>query len=471
MANIEVASTTQRSTGLAHLEEFETSLLTALDAVGLPSEGVLVDIEERFRVFENYPNILKLLTARQLGQSMYLSKLLAAVGAGLFDAALNYLWDETIAELRRRVALYDLAYFFDIAVTSPDRRKGLHTKEDLHKIPDQDLIRAARELGLISDIGYQQLDLIRYMRNYASAAHPNQNEIQAYQLMGWIETCIKEVITLPENQLVADTKQLLHNVRRGTINSANAVSTASFFDELPQESADNIASGLFGIYIDRTSDEHARDGVRLLMPAIWDHISEDKRRDLGLTCGKYVANGDTEKSDLSRELLEVVNGAAYLPTEIRTTDIASAIDELLVAHRGYNNFHTESGPARRLNTLSSEPVPKAIRRTYVRAIVEVFLTNGNGIAWAADNHYSEMISRFGPREARIALESLFEAEIASKLQFVSTQEKYEELLDALEPKMTKPRTRDLFEAIRSFTSGPSNVAKDSNLRRLRDRIK
>ena len=42
---------------------------------------------------------------------------LAAVGAGLFDAALNYLWDETIAEFRRRVARYDLE---GDPVVSPD---------------------------------------------------------------------------------------------------------------------------------------------------------------------------------------------------------------------------------------------------------------------------------------------------------------------------------------------------------------
>lgn len=470
MNDIEVA-TTQHSGELAKLEEFESSLLSALTAVGLPSKGVLVDMEQRFRVFENYPNILNLLTAEQRGQSMYLSKLLAAVGAGLFDAALNYLWDETIAQLRHRIARYDLAYFFDVAVQSPDRRRGLQSEEDLQKIPDQDLIRAARELGLISDIGYQQLDLIRYMRNYASAAHPNQNEIQAYQLMGWIVTCIKEVITLPENQLVANTKQLLGNVRKGAITSANAADTASFFDDLPQESADNIASGLFGIYVDEDGDEHARDGVRLLMPEIWIHVSEFKRRDLGLVYGKYVANGDTDKSRRARELLDVVNGATYLPTEVRTTEIASAIDELLVAHRGYNNFHTESGPAQRLNALSAEPVPKAVRILYVRAVVETFLTNGNGIAWAADRHYVEMISRFGPKEARLALDVLFEADVASKLRFAHPQEKFKELLQALEPKITKPRTREFFEAIKDFTGGPSDITRDTNLRRLRDRLK
>jgi len=36
------------------------------------------------------------------------------------------------------------------------------------------------------------------MRNWASAAHPNQNQITGLQLIGWFETCTKEVIALPE---------------------------------------------------------------------------------------------------------------------------------------------------------------------------------------------------------------------------------------------------------------------------------
>ena len=407
----------------------------------------------------------------QREQSLYLSKLLAAVGAGLFDAALNYLWDETIAELRRRVARYDLAYFFDIAVTSPDRRKNLQTEDDLDQIPDQDLIRAARELGLISDIGYQQLDLIRYMRNYASAAHPNQNEIQAYQLLGWVETCIKEVITLPETQLVAETKQLLRNVRLGAISAENATATAEFFEGLPADSADNIASGFFGIYVDEDNDEHARDGVRLLMPSLWPYVSEAKRREFGVKYGKYVANGDKDKGNKARELLDVVGGASYLPTEVRITDISVAVDELLSAHRGYNNFHTESGPARRLNQLTAEPVPKDIRVPYVRAVVEAFLTNGNGVAWAANHHYEEMISRFGPQEARLSLVMLFETEFASKLRFHYPQAKFRELLELLESKITKPRVRELFDAIGSFSGGPDNLIKDTDLRRLYERLK
>ena len=470
MSEIEPVDPPTRSNELERLHEFEATLLAALDSVGLPSDGVLVDMEQRYRVFQNYPSVIALLDSNRRGESIYLSKLLAAVGAGLFDAALNYLWDETIAELKSRIATYDLAYFFDIAVPSPDRRKGLQAEEDLDRLSDQDLIRAAREIGLISDIGYQQLDLIRYMRNYASAAHPNQNEINAYQLLGWIETCIKEVITLPETRLVAETKQLLHNVRAGTITSENAAITAEFFADLPSEPADNIAAGFFGIYVDADSNERARNGVRLLMPHLWTHVTEPRRREFGLKYGKYVANGDTERSERARELLDVVHGAAYLPAQVRVAEISTVIDELLAAHRGFNNFHTEPGPARRLDRLTSEPVPPAVRHPYVRAIVEAFLTNGNGVAWAADVHYAAMISRFDPDEAELAVKQLFDPTIASKLQFEHARAKLSEMLDAIEPKLTRPAAGELMDAIRAFTGGPESIAKDSSLRRLVQRL-
>ena len=74
--------------------------------------------------------------------------------------------------LRRRVQLYDLAY--DLAVTSPDRRKKLQGPDDLAQVQDSELIQACNAMGLVSDVGYKQLDMVRYMRNYASAAHSNQ---------------------------------------------------------------------------------------------------------------------------------------------------------------------------------------------------------------------------------------------------------------------------------------------------------
>lgn len=455
---------------VAVVAQFEQALLGELAMMGLPSNGILVEVAERRSVFAGFPDVIRDIDIDYRGRALYLSKFIAAVGAGLFDAALNYLWDETVAELRRRIAGYDLAYFFDVAVTSPDRRKHLRTEDDLTRVEDQEMIRAAREMALISEVGFQQLDLIRYMRNHASAAHPNQNDIQAYQLLGFLQTCIREVITLEVSTQTAETRRLLKNVRDGQVDASLAKSTAEFFRALPQAQADNIAAGLFGIYVEAASTEPARDSVRLLFPELWPFVSEDQRQQLGLRFGRFVANGDSIQAVLARQLLDVAGAAAYLPDEVRTPDLAAAIEELLAAHRGFNNFHTEPGAARRLDELAGDHVPVAVRFTYVRALVDVFLTNISGVAWSADPHYRAMISRFDPGEAEMAVRVLFGEAAQSKLRFERPRAKYAELIELLDPKMIGPAGRELMDAMKSFSGAPSDLAKDSHLTRLLARI-
>lgn len=92
------------------LREFEEGLLGFLDQHGLPTTSIFVSVDERLRVFKNVEDVLALINDNQKNQSVYISKFVAAAASGLFDAALNYQWDETIYELRRRVAHYDLSY-------------------------------------------------------------------------------------------------------------------------------------------------------------------------------------------------------------------------------------------------------------------------------------------------------------------------------------------------------------------------
>ena len=47
----------------------------------------------------------------------------------------------------------------------------------LSQIDDYKLLEAANKIKLVSDIGFKQLIHINYMRNHASAAHPNIEEL------------------------------------------------------------------------------------------------------------------------------------------------------------------------------------------------------------------------------------------------------------------------------------------------------
>ena len=194
------------------LEEHQAMMTYVFDKLNLPHKDIFVPTSERQIVFSNIENLLKTIEPSVRIEAYYISKFLAAISSGLFDAALNYIWDETIANLRKKILNYDLDYFFDQITTSPDK-KSKFKEDDLDGISDQELIEGARKIELISEVGYKQLDLIRYMRNFASAAHPNQNELTAYQLMGWFDVIIKEVIAIKEPNTAVNIKQLLGNIK------------------------------------------------------------------------------------------------------------------------------------------------------------------------------------------------------------------------------------------------------------------
>ena len=153
-----VASAHDVSTGV---DQFTTGLTTYLAELGLPSEQVLVPVAERQRVIGNLPQVITLIDDGRKSTSIYLSKFIAACGAGLFDAALNFIWDETVVNLRRKVARFDLEYFYDSVVTDPNRRSKLKDENDLSKIEEWELIRGCHLTGILSDIGFKHLDYIR----------------------------------------------------------------------------------------------------------------------------------------------------------------------------------------------------------------------------------------------------------------------------------------------------------------------
>ena len=86
-------------------------------------------------------------------------------------------------------------------------------------------------------------------------------------------------------------------------------------------------------------------------------------------------------------------------------------------------------------------------------VVEVFLTNGNGVCFDSDPITTDMIRRFDPTQAQIAIHSFMQHRIASKLQFNRCRVKFREMLDLLEPVVTAPVVRELIQDIRSYT-GP-----------------
>lgn len=442
------------------LKGFENGLIHFLNQHSLPSDKIFNPVTERLNVFRNIENIISLIAQEEKDESLYLSKFIAGVASGLFDAALNYLWDETISQIRKRVMQYDLEYFYDNAVQG-DRRKKLKDETDLVKIDDYDLIKGAKEIGLISDLGFKHLEYINFMRNWASAAHPNQNEITGLQLVSWLETCVKEVISLPISNITIQIKQLLSSVRNTVITESEAQEIAVFFTNLTHEQINNLVSGFFGIYTKLDSDSQTLQNINRLLPLVWGLVDEDTKNSFGLKYGNFAANNYQQEKKLAREFLQLVNAEGYIPDDLRVVEIETAIDNLMTSHRGYNNFYNEPSFAKQLQRIIGTPpkVPKSINKKYILSLVDVFLTNGNGVATSAQPIYIELLSNLDSHQANIAVLSFNDIRISSKLQHHLCQTKFRNLIEIVKPIITAPAIKELVEKIEKY-AGPLDTLKN-----------
>jgi hypothetical protein len=144
-------------------------------------------------------------------------------------------------------------------------------------------------------------------------------------------------------------------------------------------------------------------------------------------------------------------------------EIASAVENLQAAHRGFNNFYTEPPLARELQRLVGENgnVPAQASELYVQGIVEVFLTNGNGVAWNADPIYRALLKQFTPEQALLAVLTFQNAKIASRLQFNLCQQHYKELIDMMKSNVSAPAIKELIDQIEEY-KGPLEHMKDDD---------
>lgn len=212
---------------------------------------------------------------------------------------------------------------------------------------------------MISDIGYRLLDNIKFMRNWASAAHPNQNELTGLQLIEWLETCIREVISLPLSNLTIQIGKLLSNIKTNILDEAEAQIISNFFCELTSEKANSLCNGFFGIYCrpDTTSD--TKRNIKLLLPELWNLVDEDVKWNCGIKFSKFQINNDQVEAKLAREFLQIVDAESYLPESVRSAELKIELEYLYNAHNAsVNNIYLEPPYAKQVQRLiSSNGVP------------------------------------------------------------------------------------------------------------------
>ena len=447
---IVVTSQDQVSTGV---DQFTNGLTAYLSELGLPTEQVLVPVGERTKVINNLPEVINLVDANQRINSIYLSKFIAACGVGLFDAALNFIWDETVLNLRQKVARFDIEYFYDSVVTDEDRRRKLRGEEDLVKLDEWELVRGCHLTGILSDIGYKHLDYIRDMRNWASAAHPNQNDLTGLQLISWLETCIKEVIAREPEGAVIEIRRFLASIRNNALSVVDAQHINAGLEHLPIDLGTSLLRTLFGMYTAQTAAAQVKSNIRMVCAKAWAMAPEDSKHECGMKYSTYASNGESDRKDAANEFLEIVGGLPYLQKDTLAVELSEKVNNLYIAHMGFNNFHNEPSHARLLESYISKTgtIPDSVRKAYVKTVVMAKIGNGHGVSGMATPCYDNMLSKFGEPEVKEFVLLLTDREFSSRISLSSCKGKFKSLAGYFHERTTNQISIQALQKIDSAT--------------------
>lgn len=452
------------------LETVADGLSRYLQYLGLPHENILVELRQRKRAINNIQDIIPVLSDKQKASAFYLSKFISASMMGLFDSALNYLWNETIQNLRKKVVRFDISYFYDTAIKDSKKREKFKSEEDLIKLEDWELVSGCEETGIITHLGYQHLDYIRDMRNHASAAHPNHNEITGLQLASWLETCIIEVIAKEPEGAVIEVKKLLKSLREESlsVNDVNPICAA--MGELPEELLNSLMRTVFGMYTDIKLDANIRRNINLIAKPIFQLTSEDMRQEIGLKYSSLEINGEVQRKALAYSFLDIVQGFPYLPSDTLSLKLSDALDELLKAHNGWNNFHNETTPAKLVKSFipDSGNIPNSVIKKYVKVLTICKIGNEYGTSNSAEEIYDDLIKKWANSEANILIKIIAnDQQLISQLQFSRCQDQLKRLLRDIRINITSKPTQEVLDCIESFPQSSMNkIRHDSRFNQL-----
>lgn len=451
---MEIISQPQPSEVGPLVDSFSQGLHKYLEILNLPSDDVLVKADQRMIVLNNVPTVVGSLNQELKDKSLYISKFIAACSAGLFDAALNFLWNETVVNLRTKVIRFDINYFLDSIVTDSKRRATFRTEDDLKKLDEWELIKGCKDTGIITEIGYKHLDYIRDMRNHASAAHPNHNDLDGFQLTSWLNTCIKEVLAKEPEGPVLEVKRLLVNLRTNILTVDDLPSIKANITLLPVELVDSTLRAVFGMYTDPSLDAQIRNNLKLVAPSLWANCDDDTKKELGLKYAIYSANADLVRKANAHEFLQFVEGLSFLPTEQIVVDMDAALDNLLMVHNGMNNFYNEPPHARLLAQYvpKTGEVPPSVLRKYVKVLTMCSIGNGHGVSNSAFPYYEDLINRFTETQISEFAKLINDSDIKSRLQFFSCAQSFKELVEKLKPRVANPNLSRVLQYLESTTT-------------------
>ncbi|WHY01325.1 hypothetical protein [Neobacillus sp. DY30] len=442
-----------------------------LEGLGLPTSGVIADTTERELILTNLPIVINRMSIENKQNATYLSKFVAGCAIGLFDASLNFVWNEVIVSLRNKICIYGIDIFFDAAI-GEKVRELYQTEEDLKGVKDQTLLDTCRKLEIISDLLHTKLTYILTMRNDIGASHPNNYSIGSFELLGWLQTCVQEVISDQPSTAAIFVQQLIINLKRSTelIGGLALSQIKESIKELSSSITDNLLRTLFSIFVSPKTGNIVQQNILALAPIAWDCSSDNVKFDLGVKLDQFNVNLNSEAFNLGNRFFEKCDGNMYKTLSTRSLIINDLVEKLLSVHYSWDNFYHEVPVARELLSYIKTPtdIPSDRQEKLIQAILVCRIGNGvsynMGVSPGAKPLYDTFINLLSSDQIIILIKLLETVEIQSRLGIKNCQQQLVSLLQNINADLLSLRVQEVITFLIENAANVSNVTKTKGFR-------
>jgi hypothetical protein len=444
-----------------------------LEQMGLPSDNIIADQPERAIIGQNLPTYLQSLPDDIKRDARYLSKFVVGAGFGLFDYSLNAVWNEVTLDLRKKAIAYGIDIFFDAAVGGKSR-DFYETEEDLASLKDAVLLDTCRKLELISDTTYKKLKHILEMRNDIGISHPTNYTINAFELLGWLQTCIQDVLRDRPTEAALQVQAFIKNLRtyNTPIDNATQKTIELKIAELPSHLCGNILRTVFGIFVSIETDVQVRKNISLIAPSIWTNCLDEPKYKLGLTLEGYNTNLHRDKYELGEQFLQVVGGNPYRSPNERAVIVDDLLEQLLAKHNGWDNFHHEAPVA---DSVASYIAGQSdILPNYAEKLVKVVLmcrigrgvSYCNGVSPRGKEYYDNLLSLLGDKYSPIAISTLSHYEVQRKLENSECRKQARLALERIKQSVVNARLAECFDYLITRIEKNGHCVLNSDFKKL-----
>ena len=355
---------------------------------------ILASDEEITEAWERLPRLITKIPSEL--RTKWIVKMCVAVSSWLFDSWINYIWNESITELRNKVKRFWLGIVWEIT-----ERKEFDERK-LNDLQDSELLDLCLKLNLITEDWFFYLDQCRDIRNNFSAAHPTIWELDENELLNFINRCIKYALSNDQNPIWVNISEYISSIKSWKFEDEQIKIWKDKIIQTHEAQRELLFLKMYWMYCDKDSTEETRVNSLNLSIELSDYITPTVKSNLISWHQSYILKQNLKSKNASQTFFEKLWLLSLLWDTEQHTIIKKACKNLFDAHLWMNNFYNEPPFAERLYEITNWiAVPDTVKYEFVEVVLACWIWNWYWVSNKAFPIYRKIVSNFSPKEIDI----------------------------------------------------------------------